>query len=237
MVGVCWLRNPLVSCTPRFDKGACITPGRFLFVLVVQCKNTTKTCFCRTHAEDSLTMETDRGSTTSARGTEDPRHGGSHPSGDARDEVRGRAEQEKARAGDTADDLAGAPHPAADDLERRGDTQLADLARNAAGQFSSFAESLHNRNADDILRDARHLARTNPAIFIGGSIAIGFALSRLFKSSSSAAHTSAPTGASASFGHSGATAGGGSVDSPIPDAPSRATPARPGGTLPDEPRR
>ncbi len=104
---------------------------------------------------------------------------------DAEGLVRDRAEQGKARAGAAADDLAGATEAAGDDLDQHGGAQLADLARNAAQRFSTFAESLHERNADDMLRDARRLARDNPAVFIGGSIAVGFALSRLFKAGGS----------------------------------------------------
>lgn len=174
-------------------------------------------------------METSRGSPTSTPGTP-----GSGRGDDGREQLRGRAEQEKARAGDTADDLAGATRAAADDLERRGEAQLADMARSAASQFSSFADSLHHRNVDDILRDARHLARTNPAVFIGGSIAVGFALARVFKSSGSAhaaeTHAGAGTGAADPLRR---------ADAPVPTAPpdplSSTTPSRPGGAVPGTP--
>jgi hypothetical protein len=179
---------------------------------------------------------------------------------DPRQQVRGRAEEQKTRAGDTVEDVAGAARAAADDLERRGETQLADLARSAASQFATFADTLHHRNVDDILRDARRLAQSNPAVFIGGSVAVGFALARLFKSGGgSAAGVSGTAGGGIGSGSgigSGygettsrtypGTAGGhtgtGAMDAPMPTA-SRdplATPStgtRPGGAAPGAPDR
>lgn len=139
---------------------------------------------------------------------------------EALEQARGRAEQEKARAGETVEHLAGATRAAADDLEQRGDTQIADLARNAASQFSTFADSLHNRNADELVRDARRLAQTNPAMFIGGSVAIGFALSRLFRASSADQTTRSQTNSS---GYAGSTPTTGSANSnpSVSDEPRR----------------
>ena len=101
---------------------------------------------------------------------------------DARERVRQGAEQGKNRVEETLSDVAEVTRSAADDLEQRGDAQLADLARQAATQFSSFADRLQSRNADELISDARQLAHSNPALFIGGSVGIGFALSRLFRS-------------------------------------------------------
>jgi hypothetical protein len=101
---------------------------------------------------------------------------------EAQDQARAQAEAEKARVGRTVEDVAGATRTAADDLERHGDARLAEFARQTASQVSTLAESLHNRSADELLSEARRLAHTNPALFIGGSIGVGFALARLFRS-------------------------------------------------------
>ena len=100
----------------------------------------------------------------------------------AQDQARARAEAEKDRVGHTVEDGAGATRTAADDLERHGDARLADFARQTASQFSTLADSLHNRSADELLSEARRLAYNNPALFIGGRIGVGFALARLFRS-------------------------------------------------------
>ena len=150
--------------------------------------------------------------------------GASAHGNDPRQQARGRAEEQKSRAGDTVEDVAGAARAAADDLERRGDTQLADLARSAATQFSSFADTLHHRNVDDILRDARRLAQNNPAVFIGGSVAVGFALARLFKVGSG-------SGADASGTAAGGIGSGGGVGSGYGDTQSRAYRGTAGGPI------
>ena len=139
------------------------------------------------------------------------------PAEDARERVRQGAEQGKGRVEETLSDVAEVTRSAADDLEQRGDAQLADLARQAASRFSSFADSLQSRNADELLRDARQLAHDNPALFIGGSVGIGFALSRVLRSvgeteeEGSASGTSAEgtpgAGASGARPHSGVAEG------------------------------
>jgi hypothetical protein len=135
---------------------------------------------------------------------------------EAQDQARAQAEAEKARVGRTVEDVAGATRTAADDLERHGDARLADFARQTASQVSTLAESLHNRSADELLSEARRLAQTNPALFIGGSIGVGFALARLFRSGGDhegQAHSADParTGAAsaATSAHSAGAAGPG----------------------------
>lgn len=126
---------------------------------------------------------------------------------EARERVRQGAEQGKGRVEETLADVAGATESAADDLEQRGEAQLANLARQAASQFTSLADSLQNRNADELLGDAQRLAQTNPAMFLGGSVGVGFALSRLFRSGGEGA------------GSHGAGAGGSSASHPRAGAP------------------
>jgi hypothetical protein len=135
---------------------------------------------------------------------------------EAQDQARAQAEAEKARVGRTVEDVAGATRTAADDLERHGDARLAEFARQTASQVSTLAESLHNRSADELLSEARRLAHTNPALFIGGSIGVGFALARLFRSGGDhegQAHSADParTGAAsaATSAHSAGAAGPG----------------------------
>ena len=123
---------------------------------------------------------------------------------DARERVRQGAEQGKSRVEETLADVAEVTQSAADDLEQRGDDQLANLARQAASQFSSFADRLQSRNADELLGDARRLAHTNPALFIGGSVGIGFALSRLFRAAGESEDQPGTTTGSTSAGATGA---------------------------------
>ena len=63
--------------------------------------------------------------------------------------------------------------------------QLSDYCVDAARRASEFAEGLRGRSLDDLASDVRGIARNNPAVFVAGSIAIGFALSRFLRASSS----------------------------------------------------
>ena len=100
-------------------------------------------------------------------------------------EAEHRTDEGKERMAKSAEDLSRAGQRAAEDLEARGQQDLAEGLRFAANKLSGLADGLHQRSANDLLHDAETLARRNPALFIGGSIALGFALSRLFKASAS----------------------------------------------------
>lgn len=62
--------------------------------------------------------------------------------------------------------------------------QLSDYCVVAARKASEFAEGLRGRSLDDLASDLRGVARNNPAVFVAGSIAVGFALSRFLRASS-----------------------------------------------------
>jgi hypothetical protein len=100
-------------------------------------------------------------------------------------EAQQRANEGKERVAKGAEDLSRAGQRAAEDLEARGQQDLAEGLRSAANKLSGLADGLHHRSANDLLHDAEDLARRNPALFIGGSIVLGLALSRLLKASDS----------------------------------------------------
>ncbi|MFJ5282802.1 hypothetical protein ACIP66_02945 [Pseudomonas sp. NPDC088429] len=62
---------------------------------------------------------------------------------------------------------------------------LTDVAESMAG----LAENLRGKSAEQLLHDGAELARSNPALFIAGSIALGFGLSRFLKAGVSTAIT------------------------------------------------
>lgn len=95
--------------------------------------------------------------------------------GDGKDGLAARAEH-----------LAQAGERAAEDLEARGDQDLADGLRYAAEKLAGFADDLQRRSVGDLMRDAESLARRHPALFVGGSIALGLVLSRAFKAGAGA---------------------------------------------------
>ncbi|MBB3101716.1 hypothetical protein [Azomonas macrocytogenes] len=79
--------------------------------------------------------------------------------------------------------VAQSARAAAADLEqdRPGLSQyVSDIAQGMV----KMAENLRNKKADDLYHDAERMARENPGLFIAGSIALGFGLTRFAKASS-----------------------------------------------------
>jgi hypothetical protein len=70
-------------------------------------------------------------------------------------------------------------------LSSAGARYIEDLA-NKIENVSNYFES---KDPADVVKDVKNFARKNPAIFVGGAFALGFALSRLVRSAS---NTSAP---------------------------------------------
>ena len=61
---------------------------------------------------------------------------------------------------------------------------LAAYASQVAGSIENVANRLRNSSVDELATEARQLARSNPALFLLGSVAVGFGLTRFLKASS-----------------------------------------------------
>ncbi|MBN8807257.1 MAG: hypothetical protein J0I47_03320 [Sphingomonas sp.] len=100
---------------------------------------------------------------------------------DAGDRAKTVAEDGKSRAGDALDDLARMLHDAAGTVDEKVGEQYGQYARTAAEAVGNFSQSLQAKSVDDIIDEARELAKKSPAIAIGTAAAIGFVLARLVK--------------------------------------------------------
>jgi hypothetical protein len=69
-------------------------------------------------------------------------------------------------------------------LKKENHEGLAAYASQVAGSIESVANRLRNSSVDELATDARQLARTNPTLFLLGSVAVGFGLTRFLKASS-----------------------------------------------------
>lgn len=114
---------------------------------------------------------------------------------DARDVKRemGATAREQAQSGqhqlaDGADALSEAIDAAASSLDHHDREGLARYARELSSNLASAAGQLEGRSVDELARDAKRLARNSPALFMLGSIAVGFGLSRFFKASAERDH-------------------------------------------------
>ncbi|MCE9681980.1 hypothetical protein [Halomonas alkalisoli] len=89
--------------------------------------------------------------------------------------------REKAEAGqhwlaDETDALSDAIDAAASSLDDQDREGLARYARELSSNLAKAAEQLEGRSVDELANDAKRLARDNPALYMLGSIAVGFPL-------------------------------------------------------------
>lgn len=104
----------------------------------------------------------------------------------AEDVKRQGSEQFEARkqtAADQTEKLAGVIDRVSEELRGQDQESLADYAGQLAGSMKNFAENLRQRNLDELVKDTQQLARSNPTLFVMGSVAVGIALSRFLKAS------------------------------------------------------
>ena len=96
-------------------------------------------------------------------------------------------------AADQAQKVAGVIEQASEQLGRADQQSLARYTGEFATSIKSLADNLNNRSIDELGSDALRLARQNPTLFLLGSVAIGFALSRFVKASAERPENEAST--------------------------------------------
>jgi hypothetical protein len=101
----------------------------------------------------------------------------------AKAQARRIAHQQKNVGADRLREVAGAVHGAARELET-GMPQMAGYVHGAAARLEDVAKTLRHRSVDDLIDGIGSFARAQPAVFFGGSMLAGFALTRFLKSSS-----------------------------------------------------
>lgn len=102
---------------------------------------------------------------------------------DAKQEGAAQYEHYRDTAADQLGALAQSAQAAADELEDKDTLGLAHYVSDMAQSLTGLAEDLRGKSAEQLLHQAGTLARDNPALFLTGSIAIGFGLSRFLKAS------------------------------------------------------
>jgi hypothetical protein len=100
----------------------------------------------------------------------------------AKAEARRIVSQQKDAGADRLGEVAGAVHGAARSLEP-GMPQMASYVHDAAARLEDAAQTLRQRNIDDLMTEISRFARSQPALFVGGAMLAGFALTRFLRSS------------------------------------------------------
>jgi hypothetical protein len=112
------------------------------------------------------------------------------------DNVKQRAnaqiDTQKSRATDTLGVIANAVRGTTEQLRSDRHDVLAQYIEGAANQLDRVSATLRNKDMNTLIADARQLARRQPALFIGGSLAAGLLAARFLKSSARANRQSSP---------------------------------------------
>lgn len=103
----------------------------------------------------------------------------------AKGRVRDEVDRRSTEAGEQATTVADAIRQAAQHLREQGKDQAAKPMEQAAQRVESAGQWLRDSDGDRILRDVEDFGRRKPLAVAAGGLAIGFALSRLLKASSS----------------------------------------------------
>lgn len=164
--------------------------------------------------------------------------------GGARQQADEQFGQYRDTAADQIEALAQGAKSFVSELEDKDKLGMSDYLADMAESMSGLAGNLRGKSAEQLLHDGAELARNNPALFIAGSIALGFGLSRFLKAGAAPAATFTDAGDPAA-GHSMPPSGGFGAQRPYEtSAPSRTdqgpglatgiTPASPNGQDPSD---
>ena len=133
-------------------------------------------------------MNTSDNTTGNQQNPGKPEHDFQHLKEDVTEALGGARQQADAQFGqyrDTAADqieaLARGAKSVVSEIESGDTLGMSDYLADIADNMSSLAGKLRNKSAEELLHDGADLARNNPALFIAGSIAVGFGLSRFLK--------------------------------------------------------
>jgi hypothetical protein len=90
---------------------------------------------------------------------------------------------QKDRATDQLGTIAQAVRHSSERLRADQHETVAQYVEKAAEQLDRFSHNLREKDINELLQDAQSLARRQPALFIGGSFAVGLLAARFLKSS------------------------------------------------------
>ena len=105
---------------------------------------------------------------------------GASLAGDVKDHLTSAAERRKDGLADQLDDVAKAVQRSGEQLEGHQDW-IAHLVERGAHELGSLASTLRTNDLQGLLGNLQDLARRQPAVFVGASLAAGFAMVRVGK--------------------------------------------------------
>ena len=100
----------------------------------------------------------------------------------AGDKARGLVSQGLERTAETLANVSKMVGDTADGIEERLGPEYGDYARKAAGAIENVANTIAEKDADELLDDTRNFVRNSPGIALAGAAVVGFVVARLIKS-------------------------------------------------------
>jgi len=107
---------------------------------------------------------------------------------DAQGRIKGLVGERVATGAELIGHFASSTRRAADDLDPNA-PQISGLLREASARMEQFSRTVREKSIDELIGTASNYARREPAVVFGAAAVVGFALLRLFKSSSIAEPT------------------------------------------------
>ncbi|MFP7721432.1 hypothetical protein [Lysobacter sp. A3-1-A15] len=120
--------------------------------------------------------------------------------GEAEAEARANVDEARSTAAGKVDTLADSAKAAAAELKGDDMGHLSDYVSELAQNLGQLSTNMREKTGDDLLHEVSRLARDNPALFVTGSIAIGFGLSRFAKASTPSRESTSDSGRDSSLG-------------------------------------
>lgn len=102
--------------------------------------------------------------------------------GQAGDKARGLVTQGLERTAEALANVSKMVGDTADGIEERLGPEYGDYARRAAGAIENAANTLAEKNPDELIEDTRTFVRNSPGIALAGAAVVGFVVARLLKS-------------------------------------------------------
>jgi ElaB/YqjD/DUF883 family membrane-anchored ribosome-binding protein len=111
------------------------------------------------------------------------RDGGEKLTGQAADKARGLLGQGLERSSEALSNVSRMIGDTASGIDERLGAEYGDYARRAASAIDNAANSLANKDADELIDETRNFVRKSPGVALAGAAIVGFAIARLLKSS------------------------------------------------------
>lgn len=101
-----------------------------------------------------------------------------------RQQITGPIATQQERVVDLLDTVALLLHKAGENAQEADKESIRTYVGKAADQVEGFADTIRERDADQLLKETKELAQNKPGLFVGGALVAGFLAARFLKSSS-----------------------------------------------------